>query len=119
MAGSYERRVNCSWEAIAIPQYVSHYFSCRIIPNPGLDMGRDGLIDNRHMILAYDTSDFAVTVSPPGYSGKFQNGTYYLPPGIHTPGVHMYARAIFLHKLIGPNLWAQKGLGAHNGTMVK
>lgn len=87
MAGSYERRVNCSWEAIAIPKYVSHYFSCRIIPNPGLDMGRDGIIDNRHMILAYDTSDFAVTVSPPGYSGKFQNGTYYLPPGIHTPGV--------------------------------
>ena len=79
--GSYERSVNCSWEALQLPKFVDHYFSCRVIPSEALVARLQELKENRRLNIAYDTSDVIASVVPPFYSGTFENGTYYLPAG--------------------------------------
>ena len=80
LVGSYERTVNCSWEALQLPKSVDYYFSCLAIPNV-LVASLQELKENRRLNIAYDTSDVVATVVPPFYSGNFENGTYYLPAG--------------------------------------
>ena len=77
--GSYQRTVNCSWEAVRLPKLTEH-ISCRALPSPRFALSSPVLKDARRLDVAYNSTEISIIFVPKYYSGIFPNGTYYLSP---------------------------------------
>ena len=79
--GSYQRTVNCSWEAGRLPK-LTEYFSCRSLPSPRFALYSPVLNDTQRLDVAYNSTEISIIFMPDSGSGNFSNGTYYLRPSI-------------------------------------
>ena len=77
--GSYQRTVNCSWEAVRLPK-LTEQISCRALPSPRFALSSPVLKDAQRLDVAYNSTEISIIFVPNYYSGIFPNGTYYLSP---------------------------------------
>lgn len=79
--GTFERTVNCSWEAVRLPK-LTEQFMCRAAPTARFALHTPVLKDTQRLEVAFNASTISISILPTNhFSGVFPNGTYYLPPG--------------------------------------